>query len=196
MLDIDQLVRPTLELKLFISQLWRDSQVSAVPDLWPAYLVLFGILFVGVFLLSLRAIFRGNSRPKAQKTLVSDAIRAILTLVTPTNAVWPMDYATLLQPCIKVSSSTVQIQFSALFELLRSGSVEIRNTGDIQDLLLGRYHAYGHKIRITYDTRYWLRIIRWIALSHFFGKQSISKDQVAFGSFIFDLTGFLPLNWF
>ncbi|KAJ7766879.1 hypothetical protein B0H16DRAFT_1412808 [Mycena metata] len=117
-----------------------------------------------IILLALIFPFSSSSHPPDKP---SDAVEALLTVLSPTYAAWPKDYAHLVAHNTSPRSRTLSISMDSLISKVYDGTLEVRNYADLPDLFSEHLVVYGWRISLALETSWNLEVLRWSIGSHF-----------------------------
>ncbi|KAJ7047171.1 hypothetical protein C8F04DRAFT_1062903 [Mycena alexandri] len=130
------------------------------------------ILFAfAAFIVLLALIFVFSSSTHSPNNKPSDALEALLTVLAPTSAAWPKDYAHLVAHNASPRTRTLSISMDSLIAKVYDGTLEVRNYADLPDLFSENLVVYGWRVSLVLETSWNLEVLRWSIGSHFSWRQ-------------------------
>lgn len=116
-----------------------------------------------LFLIFIPMCFLAFSRPRKDYDVhTRAALRALLTIASPTSSLWPSRYVKLAS----IRRLHVDIPLEMIIEDTTDGVIELRDpVNDLVDLVGSGTTVRGHTIRMTITWKWWIDCFEWWVLA-------------------------------
>ncbi|OCH93882.1 hypothetical protein OBBRIDRAFT_885248 [Obba rivulosa] len=139
-------------------------------SLWPIACA----ILCALFLLFLLAYCKRNTRPANCLKAVQDtkqtreALKALLTIITPTCSFWPPNYLTAAKHTGSSQDTVIKLSLRHFVTDVLDGRIELRDARlDLPDFISGDLKTPDHKIRLHVELAWWLDVLEWIMTAQF-----------------------------
>lgn len=161
---VEELKRLALDTVQFTNRIARTySRLAVILQAVP--------FFAFVFILFLHKIWRKSRQPKPILSSNYVALRALLSVSTPTSLARPSD----LRCCSEFTRTRkplcLEINLLKLLDNILAGQLELRDPHDMRYLIKGQLRVYGWSLELYTDTRWSIKVMKWIAEEHLFSNR-------------------------